>query len=94
MLEVEWETLKWVDWYNNRRLLGPIGYITPAEEEQAFYANLNTLDMVAWSLNKSPSGEAGTVQSVGTALLGRGAGLGAGRGDDAGRTGAGTARFA
>ena len=47
MREVEWETLKWVDWYNNRRLLGPIGYITPAEAEEAFYANLNTLDMVA-----------------------------------------------
>jgi len=47
MSEVEWETLKWVDWYNNRRLLGPIGYITPAEAEEAFYANLNTLDMVA-----------------------------------------------
>ena len=29
MREVEWETLKWVDWYNNRRLLGPIGYIPP-----------------------------------------------------------------
>ncbi|PZX38029.1 integrase-like protein [Roseinatronobacter thiooxidans] len=47
MREVEWETLKWVDWYNNRRLFGPIGYITPAEAEEAFYANLNTLDMVA-----------------------------------------------
>ena len=47
MREVEWETVKWVDWYNNRRLLGPIGYITPAEAEEAFYANLNTLDMVA-----------------------------------------------
>ncbi len=47
MREVEWETLKWVDWYNNHRLLGPIGYITPAEAEEAFYANLNTLDMVA-----------------------------------------------
>ena len=47
MREVEWETLKWVDWYNNRRLLGPIGYITPAQAEEAFYANLNTLDMVA-----------------------------------------------
>lgn len=30
MREVEWETLKWVDWYNNRRLLGHIGYIPPA----------------------------------------------------------------
>ena len=47
MREVEWETLKWVDWYNNRHLLGPIGYITPAETEEAFYANLNTLDMAA-----------------------------------------------
>jgi len=47
MREVEWETLKWVDWYNNRRLLGPIGYVPPAEAEEAFYANLNTIDMVA-----------------------------------------------
>ena len=37
MREVEWETLKWVDWYNNRRLLGPIGYVPPAEAEEAFY---------------------------------------------------------
>jgi len=28
-------------------LLGPIGYIPPAEAEEAFYQNLNTLDMVA-----------------------------------------------
>jgi putative transposase len=47
MSEVEWETLKWVDWYNNRRPLGPIGYIPPAEAEEAFYANLNTFDKVA-----------------------------------------------
>ena len=47
MREVEWETLKWVAWYNNRSLLGPIGYITPAQAEEAFYENLNTLDMAA-----------------------------------------------
>ncbi len=47
MDEVELETLKWVDWFNNRRLLEPIGNIPPAEAEEAFYANLNTLDMVA-----------------------------------------------
>ena len=47
MREVEWETLKWVDWYNNHRLLSPIGYIPPAEAEEAFYTNLNKLDMVA-----------------------------------------------
>ena len=45
--EVEMETLKGVDWFNNRRLLEPIGNIPPAEAEEAFYANLNTLDMVA-----------------------------------------------
>ena len=44
---VEWEALKWVDGFNNRRLLKPIGYITPTEAEDAFYANINTLDKVA-----------------------------------------------
>ena len=47
MREVEWETLKWVDWYKNRRLLGSIGYVPPTEAEETFYANLNSLDMVA-----------------------------------------------
>ena len=37
------KALKWVDWFNNRRLLEPVGYITPTEAEEAFYANLNTL---------------------------------------------------
>jgi putative transposase len=45
--EVEMETLKWVDWFNNRRLLEAIGNIPPAEAQEEFYANLNTLDMVA-----------------------------------------------
>ncbi len=45
--EVEIETLKWVDWFNHRRLLETIGNIPPAEAEEAFYANLTTLDMVA-----------------------------------------------
>jgi len=30
---VEFETLAWVDWFNNRRLLEPIGYVPPAEFE-------------------------------------------------------------
>lgn len=34
---VEFETLKWVDWYNNRRLLEPIGYIPPNELEEKYY---------------------------------------------------------
>jgi len=34
---VEFATLEWVDWFNNRRLLGPIGHVPPAEYEQAYY---------------------------------------------------------
>jgi transposase InsO family protein len=34
---VEFETLKWVDWFNNRRLLEPIGDIPPMEYETAYY---------------------------------------------------------
>jgi putative transposase len=35
--EVEYATLEWVDWFNNRRLLEPIGNIPPAELEMAYY---------------------------------------------------------
>ena len=35
-------TLEWVDWFNNRRLLQPIGNIPPAEAEAAFYDALET----------------------------------------------------
>jgi putative transposase len=45
--QVEWETLKWVNWYNTERLHSAIGYVTPQEAEEAFYANLNKLDKVA-----------------------------------------------
>ena len=34
---VETETLDWVDWFNNRRLLEPIGNIPPAEFEDVYY---------------------------------------------------------
>ena len=34
---VEFATLEWVDWFNNRRLLEPIGHIPPAEFEEAYY---------------------------------------------------------
>ena len=37
---VEYATLEWVDWFNNRRLLEPIGNIPPAEAEANFYAVL------------------------------------------------------
>lgn len=35
-IEVELETLSWVEWFNNRRLLGPIGNIPPAEFEAMY----------------------------------------------------------
>lgn len=35
---VEFATLAWVDWFNTRRLLGPIGDIPPAEFEAQYYA--------------------------------------------------------
>jgi putative transposase len=34
--EVEYATLEWVDWFNHRRLLEPIGHVPPAEFEAAF----------------------------------------------------------
>jgi len=44
---VEYATLEWVDWLNNRRLLEPIGNIPPAEAEDRFYAQNDELAMVA-----------------------------------------------
>ena len=38
---VEFATLEWVDWFNNRRLLEPIGNIPPAEAEAKYYAALD-----------------------------------------------------
>ena len=35
---VEVATLTWVDWFNNRRLLEPIGYVPPAEFEARYHA--------------------------------------------------------
>ena len=37
---VEYATLEWVDWFNNRRLLEPIGHVPPAEAEAAYYRDL------------------------------------------------------
>ncbi|MGH8274441.1 MAG: IS3 family transposase [Gammaproteobacteria bacterium] len=34
---VELATLAWVDWFNHRRLLAPIGYLPPAELEARYY---------------------------------------------------------
>jgi len=44
---VEFATLKWVDWFNNRRLLEPIGNIPPAELEEAYYRQQEESAMAA-----------------------------------------------
>jgi putative transposase len=44
---VEFATLEWVDWFNNRRLLEPSGNIPPAEAEARYYAMLEEPAMAA-----------------------------------------------
>jgi transposase InsO family protein len=44
---VEFATLEWVDWFNHRRLLEPIGNIPPAEAEERYYAMLDEPAMAA-----------------------------------------------
>jgi putative transposase len=44
---VEFATLEWVDWFNNRRLLEPIGNIPPAEAEEKYYTMLDRVPMAA-----------------------------------------------
>jgi transposase InsO family protein len=44
---VEFATLELVDWFNNRRLLEPIGNIPPAEAEERHYAMLEEPAMAA-----------------------------------------------
>jgi hypothetical protein len=47
MEAVEFAPLEWVDWYNTRRLLQPIGNIPPAEAEARYYAQLEAPAMAA-----------------------------------------------
>jgi transposase InsO family protein len=59
MGQLEWETLKWVDWYNTKRLHSAIhcsatllaamrgGYVTPHEAEEMFDATLNPNEKAA-----------------------------------------------
>jgi transposase InsO family protein len=44
---VEYATLEWVDWFNNRRILEPIGNIPPAELEASYYQSMGQLPMAA-----------------------------------------------
>ena len=44
---VELATLDWVDWFNNRRLLAPIGYVPPVECEEQCYRSQAAPAMLA-----------------------------------------------
>ena len=44
---VEFATLEWVDWFNKRRILEPIGYMPPAEAERRYYETLGHAAMAA-----------------------------------------------
>ena len=44
---VEYAPLEWVDWYNHRRLLEPIGNDPPAEAEAAYHAELEAIPVAA-----------------------------------------------
>ena len=61
MEAVEYATLEWVDWFNNRRLLEPIGNIPPAEAEAAYYADWRN-SLSQRDLNQIASGVTGAVQ--------------------------------
>jgi putative transposase len=45
--QVEFATLEWIEWYNNRRLMGPLGYVAPAKFEAAYYRSQNEQVAVA-----------------------------------------------
>lgn len=45
--DVEFATLTWVDWFNHRRLLEPIGNIPPAEREERYYLERETPALAA-----------------------------------------------
>ena len=44
---VEYATLEWVDWFNHRRLVEPIGNVPPAELEASYYHSASQLPMAA-----------------------------------------------
>ena len=44
---VAFATLEWVDWFNNRRILQPIGNIPPAEAEERYFAQQEEVALAA-----------------------------------------------
>jgi putative transposase len=45
--DVEFATLEWVAWFNHGRLLEPIGYVPPAEHEEAYYRRQESQPVLA-----------------------------------------------
>ena len=45
--DLEYATLEWVDWFNKRRLLGPLGHVPPAEFEANHYDQIRAAAEVA-----------------------------------------------
>ena len=45
--QVELATLDWVDWYNNKRIMEPLGYISPQEFEMMYYEQEISLAVTA-----------------------------------------------
>ena len=66
--EVEFATLERVDWFSNRRLLEPIGNISPVEFEIAYYQQIEESADTAYS-NQIVSGKAGAIHFRGTIFL-------------------------
>jgi hypothetical protein len=46
---VGYATLEWVDWFNRRRLLEPLGYLPPAEFEAAYYRGQESPALGGWT---------------------------------------------
>ena len=53
--DVEYATLEYVDWFNHRRLLEPIGYVPPAEFEAVYTLGTDGGSPAARSLEGSAS---------------------------------------
>jgi transposase InsO family protein len=50
---LEWATLTYVDWFNNRRIHNEIGKIPPAEFEENYYRQNATVELVSSQTNES-----------------------------------------
>ena len=71
---VEYATLEWVDWFNNQRLLGPIGNIPPAEAEANHYAAEHRTSIhgcMTRPVSRVSAGKAGAVHRRRIAFPGR-----------------------